>query len=161
MSFLSPASGANYLGTRFLRQVHVRVGQQQFAGVRGSLWISRTYTVHEQTPAGYAANPDQDILVNNTATCEDDPYAGETANFYNTPLTNLSVSVDSQVDDGTASTSNDVHRRSGRRLLFPPTDGLLVGVQPGDRAASRVLPGRDARLPASRGPAGREVAGGW
>jgi hypothetical protein len=23
---------------------------------------------------------------------------------------------------------------------FPPTDGLLVGVQPGDRAASRVLP---------------------
>ena len=106
MSFLSPASGAKCLGTRFLRQVHVRVGQQQFAGVRGSLWISRTYTVHEETPAGYAANPDQDILVNNTATCEDDPYAGETANFYNTPLTNLSVSVDSQVDDGTASTSN-------------------------------------------------------
>jgi hypothetical protein len=63
-----------------------------------------TYTVHENTPAGYATNQDQDILVDNTATCEETPYGGETANFHNTPLTNVSVSVDSQVDGGTAST---------------------------------------------------------
>jgi len=43
--------------------------------------------------------------------------------------------------------------------FFPPTDQLLVGVQPGDRAASRVLPGRDTRLPADRGVARREGAG--
>jgi hypothetical protein len=68
--------------------------------------LNNTYTVHEETPAGYAANPDQDILVDNTATCEETPYGGETANFHNTPLTNLTVSVDSQVDGGTASTIN-------------------------------------------------------
>ena len=34
----------------------------------------------------------------------DVPYVGETVTFHNTPLTNITVSVDSQVDGGTAST---------------------------------------------------------
>jgi hypothetical protein len=44
------------------------------------------------------------VLVNNNATCADSPYGGETVAFGNTPLTNLTVSVDSQIVGGTAST---------------------------------------------------------
>ena len=62
------------------------------------------YTVHESTPAGYLGEADKTVTVDNTATCADDPFAGETIAFHNTPLTNVTVSVDSQVDGGTAST---------------------------------------------------------
>jgi uncharacterized surface anchored protein len=62
------------------------------------------YTVHETTPAGYAGEADKTVTVNNKAGCSDNPYVGETVTFNNTPLTNLSVSVDSQIDGGTAST---------------------------------------------------------
>jgi hypothetical protein len=64
-----------------------------------------TYTVTESVPAGYVSDdPSKDVLVDNTATCEDDPYGGETVSFHNTPLTNVTVSVNSQIDGGTAST---------------------------------------------------------
>ncbi|HEY3015521.1 MAG TPA: prealbumin-like fold domain-containing protein, partial [Nocardioides sp.] len=63
-----------------------------------------TYTVHETVPAGYHGEADKDVVVDNTATCSDSPYVGETVAFHNTPLTNLSVSVDSQVPGGTSST---------------------------------------------------------
>jgi Prealbumin-like fold domain len=62
------------------------------------------YIVHETVPAGYSGEADKTVTVDNTATCADDPFVGETVNFHNTPLTNLTVSVDSQVDGGTAST---------------------------------------------------------
>ena len=62
-----------------------------------------TYTVHEETPAGYAPNADQTVTVDNTASCEDVPYGGEAVSFHNTPLTDITVSVNSQVDGGTAS----------------------------------------------------------
>jgi hypothetical protein len=56
-------------------------------------------------PAGYVSDDDsQDVTVDNTANCASG--AGETVTFHNTPLTNLTVSVDSQVDGGTASTIN-------------------------------------------------------
>jgi hypothetical protein len=61
------------------------------------------YTVHEVTPAGYAGEADKTVTVNNTASCSDSPYGGETVSFHNTPLTNVTVSVDSQVVGGTAS----------------------------------------------------------
>jgi len=63
-----------------------------------------SYTVHETVPAGYAGEADKSVLVDNTATCAGSPYAGEVVTFHNTPLTNLSVTIDSQVDGGTAST---------------------------------------------------------
>jgi hypothetical protein len=44
------------------------------------------------------------VTVDNTATCAGNPYVGESVSFHNTPLTNITVSVDSQVDGGTAST---------------------------------------------------------
>jgi hypothetical protein len=42
--------------------------------------------------------------VDNAATCAQVPYVGETVNFTNTPLTNVSIAVDSQVPGGTSST---------------------------------------------------------
>jgi hypothetical protein len=64
-----------------------------------------TYTVHETVPAGYHVDAnDKQVTVDNTAACSGDPYVGETVSFHNTPLTDVSVTVDSQVDGGTAST---------------------------------------------------------
>jgi hypothetical protein len=64
-----------------------------------------TYTVHETVPAGYHVDAnDKQVTVDNAASCSADPYSGETVSFHNTPLTNITVSVDSQVDGGTAST---------------------------------------------------------
>jgi Prealbumin-like fold domain len=64
-----------------------------------------TYTVTETVPAGYSVdlNP-KSATVDNNAQCSDDPYGGETVSFHNTPLTDLTVSINSQVDGGTAST---------------------------------------------------------
>jgi len=62
------------------------------------------YKVQETLPAGYKGEADKTVAVNNAATCADSPYGGESISFKNMPLTDLSVSVDSQVDGGTAST---------------------------------------------------------
>jgi prealbumin domain-containing protein len=63
-----------------------------------------TYSVHETLPAGYHGEADKVVTVDNSATCADATYVGETVDFHNTPLTDITVSVDSQVDGGTAST---------------------------------------------------------
>jgi hypothetical protein len=60
------------------------------------------YTVTESLPTGYVADGDVAKTVSVTeSTCAGSP---NTVNFGNTPLTNVTVSVDSQVDGGTAST---------------------------------------------------------
>jgi hypothetical protein len=62
------------------------------------------YTVTETVPAGYSASPTSDtVTVTTESTCGDGNEAAA-GPFHNTPLTNLTVSVDSQVDGGTAST---------------------------------------------------------
>ena len=63
-----------------------------------------TYTVHEATPAGYKGEGDKTVTVDNKASCGDVPYAGETVSFHNTPLSNITVSFESQVPGGTAAT---------------------------------------------------------
>jgi hypothetical protein len=64
-----------------------------------------SYTVTESVPAGYVSDDaEQTVTVDNAASCGDDPYGGELVEFHNTPLTDLTVSVNSQVDGGTAST---------------------------------------------------------
>ena len=65
-----------------------------------------SYNAVETVPAGYVADGDttKSVTVDNTATCEETPYVGEVVPFSNTPLTDVTVSVDSQVDGGTAST---------------------------------------------------------
>ncbi|MGH9251747.1 MAG: prealbumin-like fold domain-containing protein, partial [Acidimicrobiales bacterium] len=62
------------------------------------------YTVTETVPAGYVADGDtaKTVSVTTESTCGDGNEA--TVSFSNTPLTDLSVSVNSQVDGGTAST---------------------------------------------------------
>ena len=64
------------------------------------------YTVTENVPAGYVADDppgdEQTVSVTTKSTCGDGNEA--TVGFSNTPLTNITVSVDSQVDGGTAST---------------------------------------------------------
>ena len=62
------------------------------------------YAVHETTPAGYAGEADKTVTVNNAATCADVPFVGETVGFSNTPLSNITVSFESQVTGGTAAT---------------------------------------------------------
>jgi hypothetical protein len=62
------------------------------------------YTVHETVPAGYHGEDDKTVTVDNTASCSDATYVGETVTFHNSPLTNLTVSVDSQIEGGTSST---------------------------------------------------------
>ena len=62
------------------------------------------YTVHETEPAGYQGEADKSVTVDTNASCTGDPYAGESVSFHNTPLTDVTVSVDSLVDGGTAST---------------------------------------------------------
>jgi hypothetical protein len=63
------------------------------------------YTVHETVPAGYSVDGnDKSVTVNNAAKCSDATYVGESVSFHNTPLTDITVSVDSQVDGGTSST---------------------------------------------------------
>jgi Prealbumin-like fold domain len=69
-----------------------------------------SYDVVETVPAGYVGEGGstttvtKSVTVDNTATCAGSPYVGESVSFHNTPLTNITVSVDSQVDGGTAST---------------------------------------------------------
>jgi hypothetical protein len=74
-------------------------GQACFDGL-----LPGNYTVHETTPAGYHGEADKTVTVNNQASCSDNPYTGETVTFHNTPLTDISVAVNSQIDGGTAST---------------------------------------------------------
>ena len=65
------------------------------------------YDVVETTvPTGYVADAEttKSVTVDNAATCAGG--GGETVSFGNTPLTNVTVSVDSQVDGGTASIIN-------------------------------------------------------
>jgi hypothetical protein len=62
------------------------------------------YTVHEVTPAGYKGEADKTVTVDSKAACAGDPYAGETVSFSNTPLSNITVSFESQVPGGTAAT---------------------------------------------------------
>jgi hypothetical protein len=64
-----------------------------------------TYTVHETVPAGYHVDGnDKPVTVDNTASCADSPFGGETVSFHNTPLTDITTSVNSQIDGGTSST---------------------------------------------------------
>jgi Prealbumin-like fold domain len=62
------------------------------------------YTVTETVPAGYSASPTSDtVTVTTESTCGDGNEAAA-GPFHNTPLTDITVSVNSQVDGGTAST---------------------------------------------------------
>jgi hypothetical protein len=83
------------------------------------------YTVTETVPAGYSASPTSDtVTVSTESTCGDGNKAAA-GPFHNTPLTDLTVSVNSQVDGGTASTID--------------CDGVTASTDPdGDGSLSRL-----------------------
>jgi hypothetical protein len=93
------------------------------------------YTVTETVPAGYHADgaTSKSVSVVNEATCSTGTKA--TVSFRNTPLTNLTVSVDSQVDGGTASTINCVD--SGNDTVASGSTGANGD---GSKAASDLEP---------------------
>ena len=99
------ASGAGdhpHAGVTFTVNGQSRVtdanGQACFDGL-----LFGSYTVTETLPAGYAGEAPKTVTVNNEATCADTTYVGETVTFTNVPLTDLTVSVHSQVPGGTNS----------------------------------------------------------
>jgi hypothetical protein len=94
----APHAGVNFTVDGVTRATDAN-GEVCFDGL-----LPGDYTVHETVPAGYHGEADKTVTVDNAATCSDDPYGGEEVSFSNTPLTNFTVSVDSQVDGGTAST---------------------------------------------------------
>jgi Prealbumin-like fold domain len=68
----------------------------------GGLALGQSYDVVETVPAGYAAEGEttKSVLVDQAGTC----VAGfETVEFVNLPLTDITFSVESQIDGGTAS----------------------------------------------------------
>ena len=68
----------------------------------GGLALGQSYDVVETVPAGYNAEGDttKSVLVDQAGTCD----AGfETVSFVNIPLTDITFSVDSQIDGGTSS----------------------------------------------------------
>ena len=76
-------------------------------GADGTACVGRlpfaTYTVTEQTPAGYVSDDaTKQVTVGTSSTCGDGSEAA--VSFHNTPLTDVTVTVDSQVVGGTAST---------------------------------------------------------
>jgi hypothetical protein len=95
-----------------------------------------TYTVHETVPAGYHGEADKQVTVDNTATCAGNPFGGETVSFHNTPLTNITTSVDSQVDGGTSSTITCVD--SGNNTVASGSTGTNGD---GSATASNLEPG--------------------
>jgi hypothetical protein len=84
------------------------------------------YAVTETTPNGYAPNDPEEVTVSAVSECGDGNEAAVA--FHNTPLTDVTVSVDSQVIGGTASTiectdadGNDYNGSTG-----PGGDGSLT-----------------------------------
>jgi hypothetical protein len=71
----------------------------------GDLGFGDYYVSEKTPPTGYAADDTSahKVSVDNNAKCADDPYGGETIQFKDTPLTDLSVHVASEVSGGTAS----------------------------------------------------------
>ena len=103
-----------------------------------NLQIGNTYSVTETVPTNYAADGQttKQVTVSNTGTCA----SGATGvSFANTPLTNITVSVDSLVPGGTGSTIDC------DAAADPPFDKTVLATSPdngdGSLTLSNKLPG--------------------
>ncbi len=123
VTFVNPRERGAILLTKFRKHAADGAGDHPHAGVdftiagqpvttnaQGQACVDGLlfgdYDVTETLPAGYhaAGALTKSVTVDNEASCSDDPYGGETVDFTNIPLTNLTVSVDSQIEGGTNST---------------------------------------------------------
>lgn len=99
----APHAGVKFLitGPGLGAGVEVTTNAQGIACLAGLAYGD--YTVTETVPSGYVADDaEQEVTVSAEATCESGDQAD--VSFHNTPLTNVTVSVDSQIDGGTSST---------------------------------------------------------
>jgi Prealbumin-like fold domain len=99
-------------------------------------FLDGDYTITETVPAGYVnAEPVQTYTVVEDTDCD----SAEVASFVNTPLTNLSVVVDSQIEGGTASTIECVP--GGSTATGPSGDGSLdlTDLEPGTYVCTVVV----------------------
>lgn len=84
-----------------------------------------TYSITETSvPAGYAAPAIADVTVDNVASCSDAVFAGESAGVENVPLTDVTVTVDSQ-RDGATRTVISCTDASGNTNSTTVSDGSL------------------------------------
>jgi uncharacterized surface anchored protein len=104
------------------------------------------YDVTETVPTGYAAAGEltKSVTVDNKASCTDDPYGGETVSFVNNPLTDITVSVDSQIDGGTSSTIDcvdaaDVSVGSGTTDATGDGSASATDLEPGTYTCTVVI----------------------
>jgi hypothetical protein len=98
-----PHGGVSFTVNGVTKQTDATTGQACFDGLT---WdgTGTLYDVVESVPTGYVSDdPDntKSVLVDHNATCTGG--GGNTVSFHNTPLTDLSISINSQVDGGTAS----------------------------------------------------------
>jgi hypothetical protein len=81
--------------------------------------------------------------VNNKASCTDTPYVGETVSFHNTPLSNITVSFQSQVEGGTASqiscTGLTATPPDGSPDAFDDTSETFQDLEPGTYTCTVVV----------------------
>jgi hypothetical protein len=104
-----------------------------------------SYTVTETVPTGYHAGTGQgaSVTVNNGASCSDVPYVGETHTITNIPLTDLTVSVNSQITGGTASkitcTGLTPDPADPTPNGFDDTSETVVGLEPGTYTCTVVI----------------------
>jgi hypothetical protein len=91
------------------------------------------YTVTEEDLAGYNEEAAKTVTVDTVASCSDDPFGGNTVSFHNTPLTDITVSVDSQVDGGTSSTIDC------DAAADPPFDKMVPATAPDNGDGSLTL----------------------
>jgi Prealbumin-like fold domain len=98
----------------------------------GDLGFGDYYVSEKTPPTGYAADDTSahKVTVDNNAKCSDDPYGGETIQFKDTPLTDLSVNVASEVSGGTASRISCVNNSDSANIGNSPQPADTAGTPP-------------------------------
>ena len=98
-----------------------------------------SYTVHESTPSGYKGEADKTVNVDNKASCDGAGGAtsttGEQVTFHNMPLSDNTVSFNSQVSGGTAATIKCIGLTAdpadGTPAAFDDTSETFKNLEPG------------------------------
>ncbi len=107
------------------------------------------YTVLEDpVPTGYVAagdNPQTKAVAADGSTCGDDPFTGTLFEFENTPLTDLTVTAEAQVDGATKSTISCVDDSATPVKVIDvstpvdPATGTATGLEPGTYTCTVVI----------------------
>ena len=119
----------------------VTTNAQGVACLDGLAISTTAYTVTETVPTGYAADglTAKNVTVDNAGGCSDNPYGGETVAFSNTPLTDVTVTIDSQIAGGT---DTQVECNLDGETDTPPDDlDTADATGDGTLTATGVLPG--------------------